>query len=348
MSKLKEVNREKLNENDINPDSYISIEIGKITFSNPEDVDIIYCKVKLDENDEKRTEVKNIKDANFSEKLIFSIEEKPLTLSIEIYSSNTNQFIGATSINIYNIKTENEQIIQESTIKDDNDTEIGSLKPKITIVTSNQDMYQKLNTQYKRLEENIKLNQKKINQLNEELNEFILPYKTEFEKIKILRGSNIMINNGELLFDKKITALKGHKNTINTIKYFINRKNKNEYLISTDKNKIVIVWDITNNYNNLYNINTNYGDNIYSCLLIFSNYDNYNFIVTSTKNISNDADKSSTKIYSLDDGKLIKYINNSNNYNIFYLLSWENKNNKKYYIIEFANNKIVINNLLED
>ncbi len=57
------------------------------------------------------------------------------------------------------------------------------------------------------------------------------------------------------LFDnKKIQSLQGHKNHIFTIRYFINKShyNFNEYLISGDKNNIVIIWDITNNYNIKY------------------------------------------------------------------------------------------------
>ena len=128
----------------------------------------------------------------------------------------------------------------------------------------------------------------------------------------------------------------------------------NEYLISADNNKIVIIWDITmgvNNYKIKYQIDTKYEGNIYSCLLIFPHTidDNYNnYIITSTYNTSDDIDKSSTKIYSLNNGIFIKYINNTNNNQIFYLLSWYNKKNNKYYIIQFSYSKIIINNLIED
>ena len=251
-----------------------------------------------------------------------------------------------------NIKTENEEVTQDFKIKDDNDEDIDNLRLKITIVSSYNDNNQKLNNKINNHDENIKSNQRKINQLNSSLNDLILPYKLKFEKYKeiLLKGSKMTKNDGVLLYNKKISSLKGHKDIIISIRYFINikNKNKNEYLISSDKNKIVIVWDITNNYNILYNINTNYGDDIYSSLLIFSINDNNNYIITSTKNISNDADKSSTKIYSLNSGKFIKYINNSNNYETYYLLSWYNIKDNKYYLIELANNKIVINNLLED
>jgi len=350
-SQLKE-EKENLNKN---PNSYISIEIGKITFSNQIDANAIYCKEKLDEDEEQKIEIKNIKGEKYLEKYLkkyfFPIEDRQSTLSYNFFSSETNQFIGLTKVPLGIIKTENEEISKDFVIKDDNGENIGNLKPKIAIVTNKEALLQNLNNKYKNLDENINSNKKKINQLNSSLYELILPYKSEFEKSKeiSLKGSKMMINDGELLYNKKILSLQGHNNTITIIRYFINIKNKNEYLISADKNKNVIIWDITNNYNLLYNINSNYGNDIYSCLLLFSDGDNNNnYIITSTKNISNDMDNSSTKIYSLNDGKFIKYINNSNRYGVYYLLSWYNIKDKKYYIIEFVNNKIVINNLLED
>ena len=240
--------------------------------------------------------------------MIFPIEDNQSTLSYKFFSSKTNQFIGATDVPLSDIKTENEEVSQDFNIKDDNDEDIGILRPKITVVTSYKEINQKLINNINKHDENIKSNQRKISQLNGSLNDLILPYKSKFEKYKeiLLKGSKMTINDGVLLYNKNIKSLKGHKDNIISIRYFINIKNKNEYLISADKNKIVIVWDITNDYNILYNINTNYGDDIYSCLLIFSNNDdNNNYIITSTKNVSNDIDKSSTKIYSLNNGKLV-------------------------------------------
>ena len=123
-------------------------------------------------------------------------------------------------------------------------------------------------------------------------------------------------------------------------------------LISADYNKIVIIWDITNNYNIKYQINTNYDNyiysRIYSCLLVFPHNNNDNYIITSTCSDSNDNDKSATKIYLLNNGNFIKYFIDTNNNSIYYLLSWYNKKNNKYYIIQFAFEKIIINNLLEN
>ena len=135
---------------------------------------------------------------------------------------------------------------------------------------------------------------------------------------------------------------------LNTVRYFINNKDYNEYLISADSNKIVIIWDITNYYNIKYQINTKYDDYIYSCLLVFPHNNNDNYIITSTWSSSDDNDDSATKIYSLNNGNFMKYIINTNNNFIYYLLSWYNKKNNKYYIIQLAYEKVIINNLLED
>ena len=153
----------------------------------------------------------------------------------------------------------------------------------------------------------------------------------------------------KLLDNQQIISLSGHNNKIRTIRYFINDKNKNEYLISADDDKRVIIWDITNDYNIKCNIDTKYGENIYSCLLVFPNNIIDNYIITSSFNRSENDEESSTKIYLLnDEGKFFKYINKSNKIAIYYLLSWYNKKNKNYYIIQFAFGKIIINNLLED
>ena len=178
--------------------------------------------------------------------------------------------------------------------------------------------------------------------------EIFISYKDNKEYLVSPNTNNYKLDIFNLINNQLITSLSGHKNDIRTIRYFINNKNKNEYLISADDNKIVIIWDITNNYNIKYIINTKYGDDIYSCLLIFPHNSDDNYIITSTFNKSDKDEDSATKLYSLNNGNFIKYINNTNNNHIFYLLSWYNKRNNKYYIIQFSYKKIIINNLLED
>ena len=139
-----------------------------------------------------------------------------------------------------------------------------------------------------------------------------------------------------LLDNKKLKFLKGHISSVRTIGYFINNKNNKEYLISADCRKEVIVWDITNNYNIKYNIKTNYFDDISSCLLFFHPNSNDDYIITSSNSTNKENNHSATKIYSLNNGEYIKHIQNSNKYYICYLLSWYNKRNNKYYLIELA------------
>ena len=75
---------------------------------------------------------------------------------------------------------------------------------------------------------------------------------------------------------------------------------------------------------------------------------NDDYIITSSFSYeSKNNEDSATKLYSFNDCKFIKYINNTNKNAIYYLLSWYNKKNNKYYIIQFSYKKILINNLLE-
>ena len=183
---------------------------------------------------------------------------------------------------------------------------------------------------------------------NNDLFEVFKSYKDNKEYIISKNINNYNLDIFLLLDNKKIKSLNGHKNRITTVRYFINNKDYNEYLLSADSNRIVIIWDITDNYNIKYQIDTKYNYYIYSCILVFPYNNDENYIITSTCSTFNDNDKSATKIYSLNNGNFIKYINNTNNNYIYYLLSWYNKNNNRYYIIQLAFKKIIISNLLED
>ena len=179
--------------------------------------------------------------------------------------------------------------------------------------------------------------------------EVFISYKDNQE---YLVSKNIKSNNLDIFKlsdNKKLISLKGHNNTIRTIRYFINNNDCCEYLISGDDNFIVIIWDIINNYNIKYKIETNYKSFIYSCLLFFPDNNNNNYIITSSYNISDTLDESATKIYSFNNCEFKKYIQKSNQYNILYLLYWKNKLDNNYYLIELTeNNAIRINNLLTD
>ena len=154
--------------------------------------------------------------------------------------------------------------------------------------------------------------------------------------------------------NKNETSLKGHKNNVRTIRYFLNKDKKEkeenkeliqEYLISADDNKIVIVWDVLNRFEIKQLIDTNYEDDIYSCALFFNKNTDRNYIVTSTYNTSSDITSSATKLYSLATGEYGYYIKESNFDNIYYLLIWLNPKDNQNYLIQFSFKKIIINNL---
>jgi len=144
---------------------------------------------------------------------------------------------------------------------------------------------------------------------------------------------------------KKIISLEGHNGQIYMIRYFINNKNNNEYLISGDSRGFVIIWNIINNYNKECVINTNYDSYVYALLFFPFNINN-NYIVTASKGCM--SDEQTSKIYSFENKELIKYIGYTNNRDIYYLLSWYNRNNNQYYIVQLSNKSIIISNLLLD
>jgi len=174
--------------------------------------------------------------------------------------------------------------------------------------------------------------------------EVYISYKDNKEYLVSPNINNYYLDIFALLDNKKIKSLEGHTTNITNIRYFINNKDFNEYLIWSCYNKKVIIWDITDNFSIKYQINTEFKNifYIYSCLLVFPHNYQENFII-----ISSFGNELSSKIYSFENGKFIKYIYPNNKF-IFYLLSWYNKRNNKYYIIQLADSEIIITNLLED
>ena len=141
-SNIEKVKQERLNENGISPNSCVSTIIGKITFLSQINCDSIYFIVSLDEN-EKKTMIKNVENPNFTEKITFKIQDKQSTLSYKLYSSETNQFIGCSDVPLYIINIDNEEFNPEFELRDDNNQSIAVFKPKIIVVTSYFEMYQK-------------------------------------------------------------------------------------------------------------------------------------------------------------------------------------------------------------
>ena len=194
-SKIQEVKQEKLNINNISPNSCVSTMVGNITFLSQLNFDSVYFVVALDDT-EKKTSIKSIENANFTEKITFPIQDKQSTLSYRLFSANTNQLIGCTDVPLYIINTDNEEITPEFELKDDNNQAIAVFRPKIIIVTSYYDMYQK---KYENIDKNIESYQNKIFDLKQNLDDISLPYKKIFEKseIRLMKGPSVINNDSQ-------------------------------------------------------------------------------------------------------------------------------------------------------
>ena len=135
--------------------------------------------------------------------------------------------------------------------------------------------------------------------------------------------------------NKKINSLSADYSRIRCLKYFINDKTHEEYLISSHKNNTIIIWDITENYNIIYKIQTNSEYYIYSCLLVFPNNTIDNYLIAGCY------------LYTFNKFRYDKLYKQHFTYN-YYLLSWLNNKDKEYYIIQFSSSQILICNLIKD
>ena len=137
-----------------------------------------------------------------------------------------------------------------------------------------------------------------------------------------------------------ITSLKGHNKGTYVIRYYL-KNNNEDYILSCDYNKLVIIWDIQNNYNKKYIIQSDNSGYIWDALLLF-NYNNKDYIL-----LSSGKTNEYSKLYEFKDKTpFVKNIYETNKNNTYYMIPW--LYNNKYYIIECCYKKISINNIFED
>ena len=359
------------NNNDINMEQINNKIIELNNIIEQKDKEIKNMKNKNDKNDIIINEI-NQKLIN-QEEIIKDLQNKHINL-INQNKNNINDLINKheSEIKILNdkiselensIKNINNDLVQtnknnDNRIKEEINKienkikEQENVNKKINVIIQDSEYKTKKKYIFKKEPKNLKFKEN-ITSTNTHLGwndmfEVFISYKDNKEYLASPNVDNYKLDIYTLINNKKINSLSGHNDRIRTIRYFINLKEKNEYLISADNIRIVIIWDITNQYSIKHKINTKYGNDIYSCLLVFPHNSSDDFIITSTFNKSKNYENSSSKLYSLNKGSFIKYINNTNNIHIFYLLSWYNRIINKYYIIQFSFNKIVINSLLED
>ena len=158
--------------------------------------------------------------------------------------------------------------------------------------------------------------------------EYIAFYESSCIKIMVIKNKLIKY------------SLNKHKGGVEIIKYYT-KENKEEYLLSCDNKKLVIIWDIQNDYNIKYSIQMELSSYIRDMLLLF-NINNKDYIT-----ISNEGKSEYTKLYELKENTpFIRNIYGTKENETYYSILWKNKNN--FYLIECCYEKISINNLLED
>jgi len=285
------------------------------------------------------------------DKIIFSFKKLKIIIECDIQDNIKKicrEFALIIDININNLKfiydskeiNFNSKIKDYRTMKDDK-----SKLMNILVEIKNKEYFEKINYEFKK-NPNIKY----ISNISDNKNgslifDVFISFKDSKEYIIVKNKNDIDIY---LLLDyKKIVSLKGHNTDIVIAKYYMNNKDYKDYLISTDYMKIVIIWDIKNNYNILQRIQTYYKELIYNCLLIFPHNKDDNFISLCSSAIEYYY-LSVLKIFSLNKGIIVKESKNPLMIKNFCILSWYNKNNDEYYIIKIDYGRVQISSLLEN
>ena len=138
---------------------------------------------------------------------------------------------------------------------------------------------------------------------------------------------------------KSIKTLSEPSNYIEKIKISYDEKSENNYLLASDWDFMVYIWNLDDNYKFLFKITTGYTNYIYSLFIYFK----LEYIITST--VGHVINVDYIKIFSLKDGKLINNIKNSELNDTLDCLIWE-KEEKDIYIVACCYQKIEIYNIL--
>ena len=192
--------------------------------------------------------------------------------------------------------------------------------------------------------------EKFIKTTNENLTDFsglfdVFTYFKDNEQYIITpAASTFLIYLIRITDNQLIKSLKGHNECICCLNYFKNNKKINEeYILSSDINGLLIVWDISNDFKIKHKINTK--EVIFSSIILFNVNNKENYIIASNIRIAENERTNYTKIYSLSTGKFVKNLINTNMKKAYYILPWYNKNNNILYEIECCYEKITIINI---
>ena len=284
---------------------------------------------------------KNINDNNNT--IIENLNEKidKLIRNNEVIESKLNSIMNE-NITLKNKISELEKTIKNLETKnislsDNNNT--NSNNNKDTIISNNSNINSPEKLEFKEILSNFHSNSGFLRQ-------FVVykSIKDDNEYLVFNNKSKFSLDIIKISDKKLIHYLKGHKAKVSVIKYFISKSDNQEYLLSCDENKLVIIWNLFN-YNTILKINTNMEGYIWDAYaLLYVNGLSY-FIIPSN------SDKECTRVYIFNNYNLY----NNNNYNeIFgtlhnktnFVIPWNYNNNN--YLIECCYSKISINNIFQN
>ena len=137
-----------------------------------------------------------------------------------------------------------------------------------------------------------------------------------------------------------VNSLKKHANKVTVINHY--KKSSNiDYLLSCDLNKLVVIWDIQNNFNIKATIQEQYSGIIWDAHLLLNVFNKDYILLSSGKK------GESIKLYELKDNstQFVKNIVGTKEHITNYMIPWFF--NFKYYVIKFYND-ISIHNLFEN
>ena len=137
-----------------------------------------------------------------------------------------------------------------------------------------------------------------------------------------------------------INSLKKHANKVTVINHY--KKSSNiDYLLSCDLNKLVVIWDIQNNFNVKATIQEQYSGIIWDAHLLLNVFNKDYILLSSGKK------GESIKLYELKDNstQFVKNVFGTKEHITNYMIPWFY--NFKYYVIKFYND-ISIHNIFDN
>jgi hypothetical protein len=135
-------------------------------------------------------------------------------------------------------------------------------------------------------------------------------------------------------------TLRDHKDRVVIVRHFQDKETKNDYFVSTDRQYNVIVWDLSNDCNKIFEKEVKYEGYICSALLLFIK--NNKYLVVSSIGGNN-----VTRVIDINDKNVVREIEVSRNLNIYFLAHWLNEElreedeDKQNVIIQCGKSKIL-------